>query len=255
MARYGAVVIREDPRSNAVDARVDVADRFVQLCRKPYRSLSAVVVLLSLGVGLTTFGFQLWIPSNLQTLGFSESNANALLRNAAIVGFPLNFLVAWMYGAWSSKGTLILLSGLTAAALLGFVLTGDAVVHHHGLFYALLIMPIWGISSVLAVLVSYSAETYPTRIRSRGTGLVAGVSKIGGVLVIALVAATIAPPSIAGTALLGAVPLAIAAVALAAYGVETQRRPLEDITAEQVARGVAQEDVMARSRLSVEPPP
>jgi putative MFS transporter len=97
-------------------------------------------------------------------------------------------------------------------------------------------MPIWGISSVLAVLASYSAEIYPTQIRSRGTGLVAGFSKVGGVLIIALVASAIAPPSIAGTALIGAIPLAIAAIAVAAFGVETRKRTLEEITAEQVGQ-------------------
>jgi putative MFS transporter len=141
-----------------------------------------------------------------------------------------------MYGFWSSKGTLVLLSGLTVAALAGFVVTGNAVIHHHVLLYALLIMPIWGISSVLAVLASYSAEIYPTQIRSRGTGLVAGFSKVGGVLIIALVASAIAPPSIAGTALIGAIPLAIAAIAVAAFGVETRKRTLEEITAEQVGQ-------------------
>ena len=146
MARYGAIVVRQDPPpSAAVDLRID--DRFRQLFQKPYRGLSAMIVLLSLGVGLIAFGFQLWIPTNLQALGFSEANANGLLRNAAIIGFPLNFLVAWTYGFWSSKGTLILLVGLTAAALLGFVATGDGIVHHHILLYGLLIMPIWGISS------------------------------------------------------------------------------------------------------------
>jgi putative MFS transporter len=232
MARYGAVVIREEIPTAGVERRID--DRLLQLFQKPYLGISTVVVILSLGVGLIAFGFQLWIPSNLQKLGLSEANANGLLRNAALVGFPFNFLVAWMYGFWSSKRTLMLLSGLTAAALFGFVVTGNAVVHHHLLLYALLIMPIWGISSVLAVLVSYSAEIYPTQVRARGTGLVAGFSKTGGVLVIALVAIAIAPPSIAGTALIGAVPLTVAVVAVAAFGIETRERQLEEITDEQV---------------------
>jgi putative MFS transporter len=163
-----------------------------------------------------------------------EAAANGLLRNAAILGFPLNFVVAWMYASWSSKGTLVLLSGFTALALFGFVVAGNTVVQNRILLYALLVMPIWGISSVLAVLSSYSAEIYPTRVRSRGTGLVAGVSKAGGVLIIALVAASVAPPSLTGTALLGGIPLAAATVAVAVLGIETRKRRLEEITAEQL---------------------
>lgn len=235
MAHYGAVATAEDQRQ-PVDVAVDgrVADRFLQLFQPPFLGSSAIVVLMALGVGLVSFGFQLWIPSNLQKLGMGEAAANGLLRNAAILGFPLNFVVAWMYGAWSSKRTLVLIAGLTALALFGFVVGGDAVVQQRTLLYALLVMPIWGISSVLAVLSSYSAEIYPTRVRSRGAGLVAGVSKAGGVLIIALVAAAVAPPSLTGTAMLGGIPLAAATMAVALFGIETRKRRLEEITAEQL---------------------
>ncbi|HEV8420026.1 MAG TPA: hypothetical protein VGR13_01580, partial [Actinomycetota bacterium] len=56
----------------------------------------------------------------------------------------------------------------------------------------------------------------------------------GGVLVIALVVAAVAPPSIAGTALIGGIPLALAALALGLFGVETKKRQLEEITAEEI---------------------
>jgi putative MFS transporter len=192
-----------------------------------------VVVLLGLGIGLVSFGFQLWIPSNLQKLGFGEADANRLLRNSAIIGFPLNFLVAWLYGFWSSKRTLILVTGLTALSLFGFVVAGNSLATNRVLLYALLIMPIWGISSVVAVLSAYSTEIFPTRLRSRGTGLASGISKAGGVLIIALVAIAVAPPSIADTALIGALPMALAAGAVAIFGPETRKRHLEEITAEQ----------------------
>ncbi len=233
MARYGAALL-EEPAAESPGAG-DV-DRFLQLFQAPYRGLSAIVLLLALGVGLVAFGFQLWIPSNLQQAGFSEAGASTLLRNAAIMGFPLNALVAWLYGSWSSKRTLVLLVGLTAISLIGFIAAGNVAVQNRVLLYSLLIMPIWGISSVLAVLSSYAAEIYPTRIRSRGAGLVAGFSKAGGVLVIASVAIGIAAPSIAETALIGAIPLVVAAAALGVFGVETRRRHLEDITAEQLDR-------------------
>jgi putative MFS transporter len=235
MQRYGAVIVREPERE--VDAEARAGSRFSQLFRPPFLRASLVVVLLGLGVGLVSFGFQLWIPSNLQKLGFAEGAANRLLRNSAIIGFPLNFLVAWLYGFWSSKKTLILVVTLTALSLLGFVIAGDSVASNRVLLYALLIMPIWGISSVVAVLSAYSTEIFPTRLRSRGSGLAAGISKAGGVAIIALVVFAIAPPSIADTALIGAVPLALAALAIAFFGPETRNRQLEEITAEQLTAG------------------
>ena len=231
MRRYGAVVTSE-PAGEDADSRV--GSSFAHLFRPPFLSATLVVVLLGLGIGLVSFGFQLWIPSNLQKLGFGEAAASRLLRNSALMGFPLNFAVAWLYGFWSSRGTLIALTSLTALSLLGFVWAGDAVAHNSTLLYALLIMPIWGISSVVAVLSAYSAEIFPTRLRSRGSGLAAGFSKAGGVLIIALVTVAVAPPSIAGTALIGAVPMGLAAIAVALFGAETHKRPLEEITAEQL---------------------
>jgi putative MFS transporter len=232
MARYGARVIEEVQPEVAVETTVK--DRWSELFSPRFVWRTLVVGCLALGSGLVLFGFNLWIPTNLRKLGFAE--ADAILRNAALIGFPLTFLVAWMYGFWSSRKTIILLSSLTAAALFGFVVAGDAVVQNRLLLYALLVVPIWGISSVVAVFSVYSSEIYPTRIRSRGTGFVAGASKAGGVAIIALVVFGIAAPSIATIALIGAIPMAFAVVLTVLFGVETRNRSLEEITAEGLAR-------------------
>ncbi len=235
MKRYGATLVEEEERSE-LDVERDVRSSWAQLFRKPFLGLSAVVGLIGLGVGLVTFGFQLWIPSNLQKLGFSEVTSASILRDSALLGLPATFVIAWLYGFWSSKKTMILLSLVTAASLGGFMVLGDRVVDNRTRLDLLLILPITGISSILAVLIAYASETFPTRVRSRGTGLAAGASKLGGVAIIALVVAGTTPPSIARTALIGAIPLALGAVAMAFAGVETRRRQLEDITAEELSR-------------------
>lgn len=234
MEKYGATIVEEEEADEKVEQ--DVEDRYGQLLRPPYLSLTSATLLVALGIGLVTFGFQLWIPSNLQSLGFTEGEASRLLRDSALIGFPLNFAVAGLYGFWSSKKTLVGLVGLTTASMFGFLLAGDGVVNDPILLYTLLLMPIWGISSVTAVLSAYVAEIYPTRVRSRGSGLIAGMTKAGGVLVIGLVTLSISPPSIAGTALIGAVPMGLATAAVAVFGIETCRRTLEDITSDQLGR-------------------
>ncbi len=236
MERYGAeTVIDERPEAEVVEEE-RVKPGFAQLFRPPFSSLTAVIVLLGLGVGLVAFGFQLWIPSNLRELGYTEVTADRILRDSALIGFPLNFLVAWLYGFWSSRKTIVLLAALTAVALLGFALAGDRVADDRTLLYVLLIVPIWGISSLTAVLAAYSSEIYPTRVRARGAGLAAGASKAGGVLVIGVVAAALTPPTIAGTALIGAIPMALAALAALVFGIETRKRRLEEITGVEFKR-------------------
>ena len=233
MKRYGVVAIKEKILTNNIE--VKIKDQFKQLFRPPFLGLTTTVALLALGGGFVEFGFELWIPSNLQHLGFTSADSFAILRNAAIIGFPLNFLVAWMYGVWSSKKTIVILTLLTAVSMIGFLFAGDSIVQHKVWLYILLVIPIWGISSVISILSVYAAEIYPTRVRSRGSGLVAGFSKFGGVLVIALVVFAVAPPSIAATAIIGAIPLILAAIAIIFFGVETRKRQLEEITEEQLS--------------------
>jgi putative MFS transporter len=230
MARYGAVIV--DTKQSEMEVESEVKSRWSQLVSPQFFGLTLAVACLAIGSGLVLFGFNLWIPSNLRKLGFTE--ADAILRNSALIGFPLTFLVAWMYGFWSSKKTIIILASLNAAALFGFVIAGDSIVNNRALLYALLVVPIWGISAVVAVLSVYSSEIYPTRIRSRATGFAAGASKAGGVAIISLVAFGFATPSLTTVALIGAIPMTLAVLAVMFFGIETCKRRLEEITAEEL---------------------
>jgi putative MFS transporter len=240
MERYGAEVVEGDDSMLRVER--NVKSRFATLFSGPFLGLSVVVLLLGLGIGVVQFGFQQWIPSNLQRLGLKEVTASNILRDSALIGFPLNFPIAWLYGFWSGKKTILLMVGITTAALVGFVFVPTSSLVHDGqsttLLYILLIVPIWGISSLTAVMVAYASEVYPTKIRSRGTGLAAGATKFGGVTILAMVAAAIAAPSVGATALIGAIPLTMALVALMVFGVETKKKQLERITAEELHEAV-----------------
>jgi MFS transporter, putative metabolite:H+ symporter len=216
----------------------NVKSRFSQLFAREFVGLAVILLLLGIGIGIVQYGFQQWIPSNLQKLGFTSVNSAKILRDSALIGFPLNFPIAYLYGFWSARKTIALMAGVTVAALFGFVLAPTSNLVHGGqsttLLYVLLIVPIWGISSLTAVVVAYASEVFPTRVRSRGTGLAAGATKFGGVMILAIVAAAIAAPSIAWTALFGAIPLTLAIVAMILFGVETKKKQLERITAEEL---------------------
>ena len=228
LERYGAATLPADHQEPSVQRRS--SGRYAMLFCRPYLGPTGALLFLGLGVGLMTYGFQLWIPTNLQHLGLTEETTDKMLRDSALIGFLLTIPVALLYGFWSSKRTIIALGALTAAALVGFVAAGNSVTQHPELLNVLLIVPVWSISSMTAALAAYSAEIYPTHVRSRGAGLSAGAAKTSGVLVISLVAAAVATPSIAITALLGAVPIAIAVLVVALIGIETRQRSLEEIT-------------------------
>jgi MFS transporter, putative metabolite:H+ symporter len=103
---------------------------------------------------------------------------------------------------------------------------------------ALIVLLLVGTSSMLAMLTPYGSEVYPTRIRARGTGLAGMCARAGGLLGVGVVVVGIAPPSLRGAALLGAVPVALAALAVGRFGIETRRRGLEEITAVELRKAL-----------------
>jgi putative MFS transporter len=233
MARYGAAAQELGPEETAVR---DVTGRvgYRTLFGRRLLGPTVAITVLAVGIGLMTYGFQLWVPTNLQHLGYSAVNSDYVIRNAALLGLPLTVVVAWMYGVWGSRRTIVTVSAVTALTLLGFVVAGNSLAHHRLLLSLLLIVPLSGVSSVVAVVAGYAAEVYPTLVRSRGAGLAAGMTKAGGVLILAVVVASKTIPSITTTAAIGAVPLLLAAAAFFRIGPETRRRRLEDITRELI---------------------
>jgi putative MFS transporter len=234
MRKFGAIAVID--ADQGVETPVErERDRFRSIFTRPLLGPSTAIVVLAVAIGIVTYGFQLWIPTNLQHLGFTSVNSDYTLRNAAVIGLPLTFLVAWMYGFWSSRKTIITVCGLTIITLVWFAAAGSSLAHNHALLTGLLVVPISGISSAAAIVCAYAVEIYPTRIRSRGAGMAAGMTKVGGVLIIALVVASTTTPSIAATALIGAVPLLAGVVLLAWAGPETRRLRLEEITRAEFA--------------------
>ncbi len=227
MARFGARLVREEPTPRSDEE----PGRYLQLFHRPLGGLTTAVALFGLGWGLVNSGFLLWLPTNLRQLGLETGAPERLLAGAAIIGFPAVFVVALLYGFWSSRRTMIGVVLLTSATLFAFALLGRRVGDHPFLLQALIVLLLVGTNSILAVLTPYSSEVYPTRVRARGTGLAAACARGGGLLGVGVVVTGLAPPSLAGAAALGAVPTALAALAVARYGVETRRRRLEEITA------------------------
>jgi putative MFS transporter len=237
MAQFGAEVVE---LTDATEADEDRGPRgFRQLFGAPFTGSSAAIAVLALGVGLITYGFTLWIPTNLQHLGYTSVNSDYIVRNAALIGLPISLVATLLYGFWSSKRTIIVSFGLVALTLFGFVIAGNSLAHNHALLLTLLIVPLSGIPLVGAIITVYASEVYPTRIRSRGTGLAAGVTKAGGVLIIALVVAATTTPSIALTAIIGAVPLLVGIAIFVWAGRETRSKRLEEISGAEFAAAPA----------------
>jgi len=227
MSHFGAAVVDEPaPAPAPANDRAALPEFFSRSLWGP----STALIVLAVGTGLVTYGFQLWIPTNLQHLGFTSVNSDYLVRNASLLGLPVAVALTACYGLWSSKRSILIASAALTLSLIGFVCFGNSVVHNHALLTVLLIIPLTGTALITALTVVYASEIYPTVVRSRGTGLIAAAGKAGGVAIIAMAVAAATTPSIVTTAIVGVVPFALGMLIFTRTSRETRSRRLEEIS-------------------------
>src|SRR3569833_2232571 len=162
----------------------------------PHNQGAFVGKLLALGLagicyGLVNFGLLLWLPADLVSRGYSITVTSKLLTESALIAFPTIFVAAFAYSRFSTKWSVIGSVAVTLAGLLSIVsleLAGDG---SPVLPVALLII---GTNALIAMLLPFTAESFPLRIRGRSTGIVAACSKAGGMGAQFLAVLTLVPP-------------------------------------------------------------
>ncbi|MGH7035770.1 MAG: MFS transporter, partial [Stellaceae bacterium] len=224
VARFGVPL---DLRQ-ALDRTAPHVDSTLALLRHPFARITLALNLAGVSWGLVNFGLLIWLPAELRARGYGVAGSDILLFRSALLALPTMFVVAWLYGRWSAKWTVIALAVTTALGLVGLSLIDSDIAWIHRNPLAMVSILMVGVSGIIAALLPYSAENYPILVRGRGTGLVAGSSKLGGLLVQAITVAALVPGL--GAASLGlAVPMAASAALLAACGIETRGRRLEEL--------------------------
>jgi putative MFS transporter len=196
--------------------------------------ITGALTLTALAWSLVNFGVLLWLPSALVAEGQSVSAASALIARSTLIAAPVVLVSAWLYSHWSTKGSLMLMVGITTCGLLGeqlrsygFGLFGNTVFD--------LTLLIIGTSGVIAMLLPYTSESFPLRIRGRATGWVAGCSKLGGLFAQTL-SVLGAAPALSAAALAISAPALAALLLLAWFGRETRQRDLREL---EVEHGIA----------------
>src|SRR5690606_9651795 len=106
---------------------------------------------------------------------------------------PTILVSTWLYSRWSTRGALIVMQMMTTVGLLGFLVrsTGLEMLANP---IVPLVLVIVGSSGVISILLPYTAESYPLRVRGRATGWIAGCTKLGGVMAQGLAVLGVVPP-------------------------------------------------------------
>jgi len=160
--------------------------------------------------------------------------ASRLLARSTLIAAPTIVLAAWLYSTWSTKRTLILAIATTTLGLVAILLRDAGVVHTLSSPVLPMTLLIVGDSGIISMLLPYTAENYPLRVRGRATGWVAGFSKSGGVLAQTLVTLALVPAlDVAAEAV--AVPCVVSVLLIGLIGRETPRRDLRELERMQAA--------------------
>jgi putative MFS transporter len=213
------------------------------LFRRPFAVQTLVVLAYGLAWGMVNWGFIAFLPTFLRRAGFGGGAASYLLFLSSIVAIPATVLVAYAYGRWSSRRSMILFAAASVAAVLGLAWLGPAGTAagaatstcangcNRVMIIGLLALLYGATGGVIAMLSPYTAEVYPTRFRGTGSGLSAGSSKLGGLVAgVGSVTGLLAVSGdLSGPAIVVSIPMAVAALLVAARGLETRGRRLEDL--------------------------
>jgi putative MFS transporter len=168
--------------------------------------------------GLINFGLLLWLPADLVAKGYSMSVSSKLLAESALIAFPTVFLCTLMYSRWSTKWSLATMMAITLAGLLWVLLLEGHAGGSPVFPVAILIV---GSNGILAILLPYTSESYPLKVRGRATGWIAACSKIGGVLAQSLSITALVPPLGVAAGLI-MLPIAVALGLFVKFGSETR---------------------------------
>ncbi len=203
---------------------------FHQLWIRPYTGLTLALTIYGLAWGIVSFGFIVWLPTYLLHAGLGGAYVTTVISEAAVFAVPGAVLASRLYRR-SARTALVLFAAATALSLSLFAAFGKSIISSTPVLVAVLVLLLVSMWGAISVLGPYSAEVYPTLLRSSGSGVAAFASKAGGVLALAMALSAVAPPGLAGAAILCTVPMLLAAVAVVLLGVETAGHPLDAIQA------------------------
>lgn len=199
-----------------------------ELWSKTYIRRTVVLWVLWLGINFGYYGFVLWTPTLLVGKGFSLVKGFEFTLIMCIAQLPGYYSSAYLIERIGRKAVLVIyLAGTAGAAyLFGHGQSENAVLVSGCLLY-FFSLGAWG------AVYAYTPEVYPTRVRGSGTGWAAAVGRIGAILAPYIVGVLYESQGrekgFNNVFLILTIVFAVVAVVVAAAGIETKGRTLEEI--------------------------
>ncbi len=135
------------------------------------RTLMLVVAWMFQTLGF--YGFSAWVPTLLVERGFQLVDSLTWATAMQVGGIPGALIAALISDRWQRKWWITILALIIAACGLAYGLTFEVM--YIVIFGSLMTM---FIQSFAPMLYAYTAECFPTEIRSTGTGFTYGIGRL-----------------------------------------------------------------------------
>lgn len=193
------------------------------LWTKPYWRATTMLWVVWFMVVFSYYGMFLWLPSVMVMKGFSMIHSFGYVLIMTLAQLPGYFVAAWLVEKWGRKWVLSLfLIGTAASAFFFGNATGLTELIVSGMLLSFFNLGAWG------ALYAYSPEQYPASVRASGSGMAAGIGRIGGIVGPLLVGELLAN-HVSITWIFGifTVSILIAVLAIAFLGKETMGKAID----------------------------
>jgi putative MFS transporter len=164
--------------AGALEAPTETASSVRDLVSERLRGTSALIVLVWIALNISYYGLFLWLPFVLQDREQFSIDVYLLLTLSALSQFPGYFTSIWLVERIGRKPTLAAFLFLGGVSAYAFAIADSAPALAAALFFVgFFNLGAWG------AVYPYTAELFPTRLRSSAFGMVEGVGKgaaIGG---------------------------------------------------------------------------
>lgn len=212
----------DSPRHLTQTVKVSFVDNFRTLWTASYSKATLMLWVLWFCVVFSYYGMFLWLPSVVLSKGFDLVKSFEYVFIMTLAQLPGYFSAAWLIEKKGRK--FVLISYLTGTAIAAYFF-GIAVTAWQliiaGMLLSFFNLGAWG------ALYAYTPEQYPSSVRATGSGIAAGVGRIGGILGPLMVGYMVAfgiSPTIIFSLFCLVIGIGILAVVL--WGTETKQQEL-----------------------------
>lgn len=212
----------DSPRHLTQTVKASFVDNFRTLWTASYSKATLMLWVLWFCVVFSYYGMFLWLPSVVLSKGFDLVKSFEYVFIMTLAQLPGYFSAAWLIEKKGRK--FVLISYLTGTAIAAYFF-GIAVTAWQliiaGMLLSFFNLGAWG------ALYAYTPEQYPSSVRATGSGIAAGVGRIGGILGPLMVGYMVAfgiSPTIIFSLFCLVIVIGILAVVL--WGTETKQQEL-----------------------------